>query len=548
MGTLAYQTHWDFSDDIYSAGNARGTYHPLQFVVRLRPDFHARLNSGPSGVVTAGEMDFDTVSAFSTYFHETVHWWQHIGSTTGLMLSFACPAQSHVNHPYLFKVLDRFGPRKSLKSFLSRNYGQLSKVPRKDLNVIVNNWHDVEFNRRIILDPLRLAQVLGSPFFESVGHSLEMGLGHTLWLLSAIIDPVLRFLPDFRRWEQEFETLRKNRVEGYYHGSDIRLVPLGAVRIFEGQARFSQLQFLYMVNGGKLGWADLRKIVSLQDPYVTAFEKFLGWAQLDWPESPVHPTVHLFLLVCDLAINPCDGFPFDIQHFESFIESNDPSFRFMWFALHIAKNPHLKTAITACSKLEYEEASTALCRSLGCRHPIEISSRICSWATQEESLRSLLREDETFEFKDENLPVRVCFAKFIRFAEDKLRYPEFFCWPAMHFVEGATANVNLAESMALFGRHQPLFIADMDGEIRPFLVKGREESKVYQTFNNFYYTNALYHMVRQWTVEDGPFDYDFTWLTPKYTPQVSKPWVDALFKKMFGVSPDSFQFLDPDGR
>jgi hypothetical protein len=533
--------HWDFSDDLYSAGNARGTYHPLQFVVRLRQDFYAQLNSGPSGTVSLGEADFDTLSAFSTYFHETVHWWQHIGSTTGLMLSFANPAQCHVNLPHLLKILDSFGPKKSLKKFLSDNYDQLPEEPRKELNIVLNNWHDVEFNRRIILDPLRLQQVLDSPFFECIGHSLEVGLAHTLWLLSATIDPELRFLPDFRRWETRFDELRSRKVDGFFYGSTLRLVPLGAIRIFEGQARFCQVQFLHLASGGKLGWDELKKLLSFGDPYVTAFERFLEWAQLDWPDSPVHPTVHLFLLTCELAINPCDGFPFDIQHFESFVESNDPSFRFMWFALHIAKNPELKTAIRTCSKVEYERVSTALCRSLGCRQPVEISRRIWDWVSKEESLRSLLREDETFDFKDGNLPIRVCFAKYIRFAEDRLRRPDFFAWPAMHFVGGAKPNVDLNESLMLFARHQPLFIADMDGDIRPSLVTGREESEVYRTFNDFYYLNVLYHMVRQWIVEDGPFDYDFTWLTPKYTPQFTKPWVDALFTKFFNTPPDSFE-------
>jgi len=541
MNTQTDTNHWGFSDDLYSAGNARGTYHPLQFVVRLRRDLYAQLNSGPSGIYSIGEADLDTLSAFSTYFHETVHWWQHIGSTTGLMLSFAYPAQCHVNLPHLQNILRSFGPKKSLKQFLSDNYDQLPEELRKDLNIVLNNWHDVEFNRRIILDPLRLDPVLASPFFECIGHSLEIGLAHTLWLLSATIDPELRFLPDFRRWETKFGELRDKKADGFFRGSTLRLVPLGAIRIFEGQARFSQAQFLHLASGGKLGWDELKKLLSFADPYVTAFERFLEWAKLDWPDSPVHPTVHLFLLTCELAINPCDGFPFDIHRFESFVESNDPSFRFMWFALHIAKHPELKVAISACTKAEYEQVSTILCRGLGCCQPVEISKLIWEWVSKEASLRSLLREDETFDFKDRNLPIRVLFAKYIRFAEDRLRRPEFFAWPAMHFVEVAKPGIDLDESLVLFGRHQPLFIADMDGEIRPALVKGREESKVYQTFNDFYYSNVLYHMVRQWIVEDGPFDYDFTWLTPRYTAQFTKSWADTLFTKVFNTPPDSFE-------
>jgi hypothetical protein len=91
-----------------------------------------------------------------------------------------------------------------------------------------------------------------------------------------------------------------------------------------------------------------------------------------------------------------------------------------------------------------------------------------------------------------------------------------------------------------FGRHQPLFTADLDGEIRPSLFKDRDEAKIYQTFNDFYGWNVLYDLVRQWTVTDGPFNYDYTWLTPKYSADVIKPWVDTRFKNVFNVSLDDF--------
>ena len=40
----------------------------------------------------------DRAQAFSTLLHETVHWWQHVGSTYGLMLSLTYPTQLHGNY------------------------------------------------------------------------------------------------------------------------------------------------------------------------------------------------------------------------------------------------------------------------------------------------------------------------------------------------------------------------------------------------------------------------------------------------------------------
>jgi hypothetical protein len=30
---------------------------------------------------------WDVAQAFSTYLHETIHWWQHVGTSAGLMLT-----------------------------------------------------------------------------------------------------------------------------------------------------------------------------------------------------------------------------------------------------------------------------------------------------------------------------------------------------------------------------------------------------------------------------------------------------------------------------
>lgn len=534
--------HWTLADDLYSPGSTRGLYNPLHFVVRLDRKLHDLLGAGPSGFVAPGQLNRELILAFSTYFHETVHWWQHIGSTTGLMMSLAYPAQAHVNRQHLLKVLRDVGLKKSLRSFLSSCYEELPESARKELNIVLNNWHDVEFNRRIILDPMRIDAVLSSPFFDSIGHSLEIGLAHTLWVLGATFDRNHMFIPDSRRWEAEFDRLRQAEVEGFFYGSPIKLVPLGALRIFEGQARFNQLQYLHLASGGKLGWDDLRRIGMMGEVYTKAFESFLTLAGIEWPDTPVHPIVSLFLLVCDLAINPCDGFLRDITDYGSFIQSNDPGFRFMWFSRHVGDNPRLNNAVQRCTRDEFVEVSTNLCRSIGCWQPVEMAERVQGWVRSEQSLEALLQEEAAFEFRPENLPIRVCFAKYLRFAEDRVRHPEFFCWPAMHFVTRPTTDVDLNTAMTLFNRHRPLFVADLYGEIRPSLVEGRKESSIHKTFNDFYYANVVYDMVRQWIVTDGPFTYDYTWLTQRYTTQEVKPFADAHFESVFGASPDTFQW------
>jgi hypothetical protein len=68
--------------------NSHGLYDPLHFVLRLSPEIHRKIAALQTGIVT-GTIGFEGFRAYSTYVHETIHWWQHIGSVTGLMLSLS---------------------------------------------------------------------------------------------------------------------------------------------------------------------------------------------------------------------------------------------------------------------------------------------------------------------------------------------------------------------------------------------------------------------------------------------------------------------------
>jgi len=535
-------SHWELPDELYASPGQRGSYNPLHFVVRLKPEFFSQLDSAQSPYfLVSDKSSFDLASAFSTFFHETIHWWQHIGSTTGFMLSMAYPAQTHVNRPHLLTLLREIGPVKSLKKADADTKAAFSPEAQKALNIVLNNWHDVEFNSRIIIDPTKLNSVVNSPYFESVGHSLHMGLSHTIRLLIETVDPKALLLPDIRKWEQGFEQLRNSKHEGYYFGGPVRLLPIAALHIFEGQARFQQLQYLHLASDRKLGWDEFRAQGMLSGKYIAAFEKFLEWSNSSWPDSPIHPTVSLFLLLCDLAINPSDGFPFDIAHFESFLESNNPGFRFYWFCRQLRENPNLLTALSKRDDTEYLELSSLLCKSLVCKQPVEMAERVLRWVESNDTLKALLQEEAAYQFQAENFPVRVCFAKFLRFAQDRCRRPAFFCWPALHFVDGGPVASDLNESKELFDTHMPMFMSNLEGEIRPALTGKHLESAIYQTFNTFFGTNIVFDMATQWIMDDGPFKYDYSWLTQSYTPEQVKPFADGLFKSAFGVEPDAFR-------
>ena len=133
---------------------------------------------------------------------------------------------------------------------------------------------------------------------------MQIAYGNVGLILATTLDPSFLVMPDAREWSSAFASLRSERHAGYYWGSPVSIPPIGAHQIFEGQARFGQLQYLYFASGGKLTWYDVRAFGMLKGVYGEAFEKFLQYAELEWPPSIDHPIVALFLLVCDIAINP----------------------------------------------------------------------------------------------------------------------------------------------------------------------------------------------------------------------------------------------------
>jgi hypothetical protein len=281
----------------------------------------------------------------------------------------------------------------------------------------------------------------------------------------------------------------------------VDIVPVGAHHIFEGQARFGQLQFLYFASGGKLSWNDVRAMGMLDGIYGEAFHHFLRLSELEWPPTIDDPVVGLFQLLCDIATNPSAGFPMPLTTPSTFIMDVDPGFRFFFLCRAVAKDcPDVARMITDYSRAESAEASEALCHPLIIDTPLAIAEKICGWGKESDELEALLNEHRTFGYGPVNLPVRMLFAHFMSFCQDKLERPEFFCWPGV-WMTGQRAMPSGAD---LFERQSAPFLDKPDDTgIYPRLMEGKDETVVQQSFDTFYATNVTYDLTRQWVSNAG---------------------------------------------
>lgn len=522
--------------------DAKGSYNTLDFVVRLRPDVHRALEK------QGGKLDFvqapswDAIQAFSTYLHETVHWWQHCGTTAGLMLSFLQPAHAHLNKKPLDELLGRFGAVKPLR-VLAANLLE-SDDQDGTLNTVLNNWHDLEFFRKLVVDPRQLVEgVAKNPYFHSTGHSYRMALGVTSWLIAATLDPNYEVLPHPKDWEPQMKALRDSRSLGFHRGSPIEVPLFGLKQIFEGQARFVQIQYLFCASDRQLAWEDFRNEGMLEGVYVQAFDDFLELIGKKWPEKIDDPLVSLFLLICDLSLSPAEGLFLPMTDSSSLIWSTDPGWRFLFLAKIAKRNgDDFLNSIVECSAEEYWRVSEVLCTALLAPSPKILAETVVGWADTHEGWMALDDEGRTFDFQKGNHPIRVLLSRFIQFQRDKLASPHFFCWPGVCMTSDQQV-IDPSEALRLFNKHEALFLNRADLDVYPRLVRGIDEAKLQALLDNFFVWVSMYELTRQWLIEDGQFQYEFGWLTSKFSDDEVKRWVDEFFKSAMEFHPDDFEII-----
>lgn len=525
--------------------NAHGMYETMRFVLRLSPRNHELMDSIKFGPQSVKDISSEALQAYSTYIHETVHWWQHVGSTSGLLLSLSYLGQTHSSMGYLRNAIAAFGPQKPLKRWADevlQREGNSAQEKLAAANIAINNALDVEYYKSYAMAPKKVASSLyAQQHFESVGHGYSVAYGLLIGMIAASADPDFDVIPQASKWDEQFARLNQEKHEGFYWQSPIRVPPVGLHAIYEGQARFVQLQFLNATRAKTPSCKDWREMGYLSGIYVEAFEQFLKLSQSEWPENIRAPIIGLFLLVCDLSINPTRGFPLDVESFEDFIGDVDVGVRFTQLSVAVTHLPHLRTAIQHYSREEYIAVSDELTALVGYDHPLSALETVARWIDQSPGCNRLMSEHKTFEYELANLPIRVFFSHFLSFTRDKLAHPEFFCWPGT-WLTGVGADDT--QTMELWLRHLSLF-SDRGDKPGIYARKwpGRDEKTVKQMLERFYSATALYDLTRQWILKDGPFIYDFEWLWENYSQELVETWANEQFKQVYGVDLKDFTIL-----
>jgi len=519
-----------------------GTYSPEQFALRLSPEIHQVLAPVVAGVNKARDVPSEVIQAYSTYLHETIHWWQHIGSTSGFIFSLATPVQFHANYKHLKEFLKKIGGKMPIWHITSSQslIGSLSAEEAALCNTIVNNYMDIDFFYHYQFSPKKFQEISESSYFECLAHSFEVAYGNTILTLKTIFFDDGCPLPDPYAMREIHRQRADDRMTSYYYGSPILIPPLGVQYLFEAQARFSQMQYLYFSSGGKFGFERAKSLGMLSELYVYAFELYLNLSGQPFPEKLDDPSVNLFLLVCDISINPTAGFPVGYTNGDDVVVDNSPGIRFFQISSFVKENiSNLLNLVRPCDRGAYVSATDYICDGLGIDSPMKSLSVVGDWAGHKDVV-DIMSGHSRFQYSNGNLPIKFLFAHFVEFCESKFLQPDFFCWPA-YWLFGERAG---AYSASLLHKHEAPFINTQKNDgIYPRLRRGIKEKQLSDTLTDFYSGVLVYDLSRQWISGKEWFKYDQSWLSEKYEYSDIRKWVNDIFESTFGVSTEKFEFI-----
>lgn len=514
--------------------NIRGSYSTMQFVLRLRDDVRSQLNENI-------EETYDKIQAFSTYLHENIHYWQHIGSNYGFLNSLSFPAFSTICLEELRELIKKEIKVKPIIKFDKDYYEKNKRADIPEINRILNTYYDIEYAKGFAMDNKNIEHIAKDKrFFLSIGHCYHIFWSSTINTLQ-IFDKDLKILPNIDSWVSEFKKLEETDHHGFGIDIPIGISPLGIKAIFEGQAIFNQLQYLSISLDGQLTYDECEKAGMLYGIYIEAFELFLKITKFEKSQHLLDNTISLFLLICDIAINPTNGFPLEIHDFENFITKNDPGIRFTYLCKVISEDLiFYYNSIDLHSNEEYTKLSEILNNKIGCISNQQASEHILSWFEQPE-IKKILEEESIHKFTEENLAVRLLFSKFLRFQEDKTKYANVFCWIGYHMTgKNKTVDLNIVEE--LFNKHKAPFVDSADKEIKATLFRHINEEQLLDTFNRFYQFHIMYDLILRWVYEAGEYKYDYKWLSNKEHEKLT-PIIKNGFELLFGISPDDLKIL-----
>lgn len=508
-----------------------GLVDPTTFVLRLNPDIDSFLR-GEQDTIFAFNWSREKQIAVGVFIHEMTHWWQLVGTTLGLLHAACINVQSNILTSLLTDWVNNYQPKKS--AFLAFRDAM---VRRADAEVnllynIVGRWMDLEFWSALMDQRSAAYMLTNEPFFESVGKTLLRASFYSLHQLLSLGKNANHRAGWFNEWLDLAEQLTQKQINKDFSGPGILLgLSIGGREILEGQARLTEVQYLYQVSVGRLDFQQLESLGYFDKEYGHALREFVRLTNLPYPTNSLHSTIGLCLLVCDLALNPPVPYPVEFVEIDSIVSACHPGARFLEICRTISRNPTYWSKRFEYTREVHDEFTAALEPSLYKMSTAEVARHSVDFWERLPDIHSIIDGPIDDALQLPSTPLKFLLRKHVALMREKSHKPHLFCWYGATFVEVMTQELG-------FVRHgPPLLSVGETGQIfgSPTLDEGTSRDPEAILYN-FLISQGMNDLIRQWISKPGPFLFNYEWIDSREPESFWQTALGEYFLKMYKIS------------
>lgn len=511
--------------------NINGIYDPLNCIIEVKKEYSSLLKSD------IADLSYEKMLAAGTFLHESIHWWQVAGSTIGFILGSAYTAQTIVSINEFKAITNIKNCKKPLFKTLKDNSDILSEKEQDKLNIIFNNWHDLEMAINLLNNPLDAKEYILPGVFENLGYTFRIMYSSVYGLIKSTFNGQDSINFNHPEWVKYYESKEEKKILNYYYGSDLAMPPIGAAQLYEGQARLSELQYYSEYISDDFGYWNSQGYLS--DIYIYAWDMFLRLTDLKQPKSVCSPEVFLFLLVVDIALNPEYPYPSFLPGKDNFdlITELHPGFRFTRLCRVVKQNQKILDKLQVINNKSYNTITEFLYKKTGFKAPNAIAEVIYKIYENSDLFLEMENNYINNKFSEINLPIRILYSRHLKLMKAKKLYPEFFAWPGYYLTQRVKKSLKVEDMQVLIDDHRAPFIYNHDtnavGYMYPLSTTYDESFAITTHYFNYQMFNDL---LRQWIVKDGPFQYNFAWIDNKYSVDDYKKMLSKIFEYQLNIN------------
>jgi hypothetical protein len=510
-----------------------GQFERHSLVLWLNKDLSAALDSraGTLPSFSVEPPDSTAMRAFSAHLHETIHYWQVIGTTCGFLYALGDATSIYAT------MDDLIAGRHCRKPILRTLPENVDDNDPARLACI--RWSHIEHGCAMLDDPAgtlaRLQENRGG--FVSPGQSLISLCANTAATLADVFDRSFAGLVNPDPWVEAYRKFVADRHSGF-ETDGVLQIRLGLRDLVEGQARISEIQHRDLTQRA-VSWQEVKANRWLKRTYGHAFERYLQLTGLAEPETPRDDSVNLFLLLCDIAMNPAAGYADTIDPTRKFVHDFHPGVRFERLCRAVFGQQGVLHAAFP-SLAAYEAVSAKLCGELGWKKPTEVGRLVLERWDKCGLGDELATQRETRDYGSVDVHRRFLIGGHRNFLDTRVQIPHFFCWPAWSVLmfdedEEYAANIN----QVLSGYRCP-FTAEEERGVTTVEIPGMAPDQQSQFVSDYFATLSLYDLTRQWISRPRQFVWDrFRWKRPLTTRDIER--LKERFETTFRLPLDSIE-------